>query len=308
MKSEFRIPTLLGLLVLMLATGAGVYLATQRQIFFSQADVSNAPNQVQIVNLGSSSASILWSTENEVPGFIKAGLLPSGLDIVANDERDLATPQKHRLHFISLTNLQPNTTYYFRIVSGGDEETETRTFTTAPEITSSDYSPLNGAVLDENLQPVPEALVILELPGAQTLATITKGSGNFILPLASIRTEDLTQSYDLTTPTLGTLKVFNLTKSSELEVEVPSSYQPALPAIILGESRSLVPTKVPTPTPDPLTVYDLNGDKKLDDKDRTLIRGYFYSRTEDSMRADFNGDGVVNQTDLSLFNSAASGL
>jgi len=114
--------------------------------------------------------------------------------------------------------------------------------------------------------------------------------------------------FDLSTSKVGSLKIFNSLKNSTLEVEIPSSYEPSLPTIILGENRSLVPTKAPTPTPDPITKYDLNADKKLDDKDRQIIRSNFYSQKEDSLRVDFNGDGVVNQQDLSLFNNAAANL
>src|SRR3989338_1189518 len=303
-----RIPTILGILLLVIGIGVGVYLTKERQVFFSQASVVNTPSQVTVANIDSTSASIYWQTDKESPGFITAGLTPSGLDLTFNDDRDLQTPQKHTLHFVTLKSLQADTTYHFQVVSGGVADTQTRSFTTSREVSPSNLSHLSGVVLDEKLQPVTEALVILSIPGAQSLATITKSSGNFILPLVSLKTADLALGFDLSTSKVGSLKIFNSLKNSTLEVEIPSSYEPSLPTIILGENRSLVPTKAPTPTPDPITKYDLNADKKLDDKDRQIIRSNFYRQKEDSLRVDFNGDGVVNQQDLSLFNNAAANL
>lgn len=290
---DLRIPTLLGLVVLLAGVVGGVYLSTNRQILTSRADLSTKPKQIKIANISDTSASIYWLSDGQTTGFIKAGLIPTQLDQTFNDERDPELPQKYYLHFVTLNNLQPGLTYYFKIVSGSIEESEIQSLKTLVASQLTNQLPVQGVVLNQNLQPIPEAIVVLELEGTQQLATITKASGNFILPILS------------TTPLAEPpqkLTIFNHQLTSQIEISLPVN-QP-LPAIILGQNRQIIPS--PTPTPNPNLKYDFNKDTKLDEADRQLIRDNFYSQTTGSDTFDLNGDGVINQQDLSIFNNTVT--
>lgn len=299
--SETRIPTLAGLGLLLTGVIASLILVDQPQILKSQASASSDPKQINIVNLSSTSASIIWQTEESSFGFIQYGLLSSNLDAVVNDERDLISPQKHLLHFVTLTNLRPDTTYYYRINSAG-KFTEVGLFKTPAPTQPNNYPALIGAVIDENLQPVPEVLILLHIPGAQTLAAISKVAGNFNLPLSGIRTKDLSSAFNLADTNLeAELRIFNNQLSSSITLET-SILNSELPALILGQDRKIQSPQIPTPTPNSLGGYDLNLDNKLDDLDREIIRRNFFKPRPDPPSADINQDGVVNQQDLTIFN------
>lgn len=301
MTTQIRIPTILGLVAILIGLVGGVWLVLQQQTLKSRADMGQTPKEVTAANLSGSSAAIYWQTDQPTTGWLELGLASGNLNSTHNDDRDTKGPSKHLLHFISLTNLRPETTYFYRINSGGDFS-QTRSFTTPVTLPPSSMPPLIGTVANSNLQPAEEALVIFAAPNSQTLATISKLSGNFILSLSEIKTEDLTTSYDLgSAGTEVSLKIIGPDSGSEILLETPLPEQ--LPTLILGQNRRIEPVVIPTPTPSPLQYYDLNSDGKLDDKDRSIIRANFFKSDPTESKADINQDGVINQSDLSAFNA-----
>src|SRR3989344_7038451 len=233
MNNGFKIPTLLGIGVLLIGLFGGVFLVTKNQfnVFKTQAGVSAEPQKITVANLSGNSASIYWQTDKAVPGFVEAG--PGiTLGLTFRDDRDEGAPKPYLLHFVTLNNLSPNTTYYYKIVSGANTyPAQPLSFKTLESVQSFPNSPLIGQIVDENLQPVGEALINLSIPGNSNLATITKISGNFILPLTAIP--------DLTSNPEAVLTIFNGEKSSKINLKLPFTEE-SLPQIILGKDINLV--------------------------------------------------------------------
>lgn len=262
MSTGIKIPTLLGIGVLLIGLFGGVFLVSQDQlaIFQTKATKSPEPQKITLVNLSGNSASVYWQTDKAATGFVEAGP-NSSLGLTFNDDRDQGAPKPHKLHFVTLTNLLPNTTYYYKIASGANlYPNQPSSFKTSEITSSSTNSPLIGQVVDENLQPVDEALINLNINGDLNLATSTKISGNFVLPLTSLT--------EFTVNTPATLTAFNGEKSSKVNLTLPFS-QTALPQIILGKDMDLVPLESSASV-------------------KTSISG------------DLNGDGVVNSLDSAI--------
>lgn len=299
--TNIKIPTVLGLGVLLAGVVTATLLVGQNQIFKSQAGTSSLPKNLLLTNLASTSATIIWQTDQAVAGFITAGSTSSASDFTFRDERDSTQPQKHYLHSVKLTNLQPDTTYYYKVNSGGILTASDKFIFKTPSLSQKPNTPpLIGSVLTQNLSPVDEALVVLKLPGSQTLSAVTKLSGNFILPLTEIRDESLSSTFDLSEPKVGTLEVYNNQLKSNITITIPQD-KPIPTPIILGQNQDLSPS--PTPTPNPLSKYDLNHDGVINSLDLSIILKNIKQKNPDPI-ADITGDGVVDQKDVDAFKSA----
>lgn len=307
MNSEIKFPTLFGVGILVVGLFLGVFLVTQNQIFNSLAAKNVIPQKITPANLTDSTVSIYWQTDTPVTGFITYGTSKS-LGQTTNDDRDTSLPQPYKLHFATLTNLNPNTTYFYKIDAGGSSFPEQPlTFKTLAPQTAGSYQPLIGTVLSSDKQPIAEAIVTLNIPGAEVLAAVTKTYGNFILPLAGIRTTDGTAFVFPGQDIAADLTVFDLTKSSRVRLPLPSILAKPLPSIILGQDLDIsAPTSSPTTEPFQL---DVNGDGIVNSVDSAIVYQNFgpLRQSESEARknpknpkADINEDGVVDQKDANL--------
>lgn len=305
MNSERKIPTALGLSVIILGLASGIFLLTQKEPLFWQTKAAPTlePKNLNVVNISDTQASIYWQGDEPASAFIQAGLTPA-LGVTYKDERDIQKPEKYSLHLITLTNLQPNSVYYYKIYQDSRvyPPGEPLTFKTANPLNPSAVPPLVGTVLDTSgQQQVPEALVTLDIPGAQPLATVTKIMGNFVLPISGLRQASLTQSYNPSASTLqAKLTILSNHTTSTIILPWPPNTT-SLPPVTLGQNLDLSTLPV-SPTPQALK-YDLNGDMVINSLDISLIMKNIGKNPFDP-KADLNGDGVVNQKDLEAINKA----
>lgn len=298
--NKIKIPTILAVAVLVGGLVSATFLVNQNQIFKTQASITSSPKNVQVTNISGQSATLIWQTDSPSTGFIQT---ISPTQNIFADERDTAEPQKHLLHSVKLNNLTPNTTYHYKINSAGSFfEDEAFTFSTSSMIEKSNNSPIIGSIVDDKLQPISEALIVLTLPGSQSLSAISKISGSFILPLSELKSEDLSENYDLGVSTEGSLKIYNTKKESSLTLLLPVQKPLSVP-IVLGQNQNLIPQ--PTPTPNPLLKLDLNKDGILNSLDLSIIIKN-QGLTNFQKETDLNNDGKVNQQDTDLFKSQSA--
>lgn len=268
MHSEIKIPTLLGLSVLVVGLIFGVYLVVKNPTnFFTRANISNAPTNSAVVNISTNTASIFWQTQDSSSGFIQLGTTKS-LSMTYRDDRDSKGPQNHSLHFVTLDNLSPNTTYYYKINSAGIAypSGEPLSFKTSSNVPGLGYQPIIGTIIDTNFHPVDEAIIVLNTPEAQQLATISKVAGNFILPLTDIKQTDLTTPFNLTKfKPIATLTIISPKQTSRVTIKLPLQ-NPTLKPIVLGQDLDLVPQESSSSTTFP--PGDINHDGVVNSLDR----------------------------------------
>lgn len=298
---EIRIPTLLGLAILVVGLGIGVYLTNKQQIFQSQASVSTQPKNVHLANISANSVSIYWQSDKAVQGFVKSGT-NSSLDTISLDDRDQTQPQNHFLHFVTISNLSPNSTYYYKISSGASlyPQDKPLQFTTTPISNITNLKPIIGTVVDTTSHPVTEAIITLHIDGAGDLATITKAQGNFILPLADIKAQSSNIEFIPPQNIFPVqLTAFNSSLRSQVDFNIGSE-QTILPAIILGQNSNLIPQSA---TSSAKINFDLNHDGVVNTFDLEFILQNLNKKKPD-LAADLNKDGVVDQKDVDLMNQA----
>jgi len=191
-----RIPTLIGLLILIIGIAVSVFLINKSTRWFTRAAPETTPKQIKFTNITNNSFSVSWITDEATSGFIKYGT--TKLDQVARDDRDEQASQTGNFitHHVTLQNLNPATTYQFQIGSGGatyDNNGQNHQVITASALTTSapPSDVAHGTVNNQAGSPAEGAIVYLSLPGATSQSALVKASGYWVIPLNLARSEDL---------------------------------------------------------------------------------------------------------------------
>lgn len=182
------------LIVLIIGLILGIYLVAQKTELFSRAVISNAPSEVKISNISDNSFTASWITQRPAIGFVSFGPGES-LGSTAVDDRDNSGPQARTTHHVTVKNLEPATTYFFIINSGGEiykNQGKFFTQTTAP--TTADTPPLADPIFGQVIRSdnsSAEALIYLNLGQSTPLSSYSRADGNFLITLNNARTKDL---------------------------------------------------------------------------------------------------------------------
>lgn len=150
------------------------------------------PQEVRLTNLTENSVTVSWLTAAPTLASVVYSSRPDlSSALTGFDER--GADVRSTLHFVTLTNLQPNTAYYFRLISGGgsfDNQSKPYTFTTAPHISLTPAPPfvIKG-------KAGREALVYFSFNDSTSLATLADENGNYLLTLNNALTKNLQNYY-----------------------------------------------------------------------------------------------------------------
>lgn len=181
-----KIPTILGVIFLVVGVAAGVLLVQQRQIFRLGAAGGVAPLNVEISNITDSSFTVSWTTDKDAIGQVNWGT-DTQLGQTARQENSVVK----KVHSVNVRGLAPNTNYYFVINSGGEEfdnngiAWDTRTFPSIPPSTTT--SVISGTILDTTGAAAPDVLVYVSVDGSTLLSTLTTSGGKWVLSLSNAR-------------------------------------------------------------------------------------------------------------------------
>ncbi|MCL6096791.1 MAG: Ig-like domain-containing protein [Patescibacteria group bacterium] len=214
MKKTFwdkRIPTLLGLLLIVIGVGVTSFLVKQGVIVVGNASPSTNPQNVRITNITDNSFTVSYNTDGEVIGSLNYGK-DQNLGQTALDDRDqqTGTLTNHKIHSITVRSLSPVTKYFFSITSGQDKflnsGTPFETVTGAVVATSpSQQKPIVGKVIMPNGQAPGEAIVYITTDNSQVISSLIKSDGSYLIPLNSVRMIDLASYLDF--PATSILKM-----------------------------------------------------------------------------------------------------
>ncbi|MBI3109670.1 fibronectin type III domain-containing protein [Candidatus Daviesbacteria bacterium] len=280
--NKFKIPTILGLAVITSGIVIGGFLVLREQILTAKAKPDLTPQNITITNIEGQSLTISWQTPAEVVSFVTFGQTTVDEQIII-DDRDQNTPQAHVFHYVTLKNLQPNTTYKYRIISG-KLKSEIFEVTTASLATAQNgQKPVIGSVLDEN-ESLNEAIAYLSISGAVTQSALVKNSGNFLIPLSFARKTDMSDVFKPTGEEIAKVTVVS-DKGGVSAIFNLQSYQ-LLPPLKIGQNVDLT-----VPSDNQIKKFDLNKDGLINSSDYALAL---------KNKVDLNGDGAFDQKDLDL--------
>jgi len=233
----------------------GILLVNDLRDLRSSASTEIAPHQIKIANIGSSSFSVSWITQEKASGSIRFG--ESGnLEERRNDIRDenRGEQDKYLTHFVQVENLKPETKYFFKIVSSQtsyDNSGKLYEVSTGPFKIPSDNDIAQGKILASDRKPAAGVLVYLSITNTILQATITDNDGNWMIPLSTARTLDL-QNFANYDRSAQVEEIAIQGENQSASATVTTGNDNPVPDITLGQSYDFlnqVPETINTPTP-----------------------------------------------------------
>lgn len=296
--NKLKMPTILGLGIIILGIISGVFLTLREQVFISSASPSASPQNITLTNISDTQVSISWQTSIPITSFISFGKVDPN-EVTVLDDRDThpapygAGPTPYLIHYVTIKNLTPKTTYLYKIISG-KLSSQTDRFTTAAPLTSqTGFRPIIGSVLDGN-KPLEEGIVYLSITDATIQSALVVSSGNFLIPISQIRTADSLTNFPLTEDTLAKLTIVSPKGQATAQFRLKDS-ENGLPPLKLGQDLDFTDIA----SGQDLKKYDLNEDGKINAADNAIILDNL-GRNPKNKEADINKDGIVDQKDLDL--------
>ncbi len=308
--SKFKIPTLLGLGIIIFGLIAGLYLVLREQIFLSQAAPSVVPEKENIIvsNISEDSVTISWVTSSAASSFITYGLQNPKEQTVL-DDRDTGKPTARLTHYVTIKNLSGQTNYQYKIVSGNAASDILKFNTSKAPENQTQFNPIIGKTVQDDGNPVSDGIAYLSVTETVTLSALIKNGGNFLIPLSKIQVENLPEVAKLTI----------VTDSGEASALIKLNMDSKLlPPIKLGQNvdlTTLEPTPQPTPTAADLNLYDQNNDKIINANDYAIVSSCIGKKTSAILpekvscaKADINKDGKIDKNDSDLISQKINDL
>jgi len=199
--------------------------------------------QLRLVNPSHNQVGMFWQTDEKETGWLIYGYSELGLNKVALDERDLQ--DKRNLfynHLVVLKNLEPDTRYFYKIVSN-NQLGKAFSFKTPLNLSfASNLSPAYGKIIRENGDPLKDAVVILFFDQAYPLATLSKTTGEWLLPLNSILNKDTMKTQSVDSKDKLTLEIFGEEKKKTQIIADVSHISPLPQTVIFGKNYKFLST------------------------------------------------------------------
>jgi hypothetical protein len=199
----------------------------------------------ELANVSSHQVGIFWKSHEPDQGWIIYGSDEQNLNKIVLDERDTSNNRISRgYHYILLKGLQPDTTYYYRIVSNNElistPNGEPFRFKTTRDYSSvSAPKPAYGKVVLPNGEPAGDTFVFLRYKNSYPLVTLTKSSGEWLIPLQFGVERTTNNIIDILEQDRATLELFN-DESKTTVTAVIRKLNPVPQTLILGKDYQFV--------------------------------------------------------------------
>jgi len=234
-----KIPTFLGLLFLALGIAGAIFFINKGKSLSPDTKAKIKPEKIYLTNIGDNQFTVSWITKKKTSGAIKYGKTTK-IKTVVPDDRDQLSGEKGEFltHYVTIKNLEPATTYYFKIISGNslyDNNGQLYKVTLGPAIGSGGEAKIvNGKVLDSNNLPAKGAIVYLNAADAVPASSLTDKEGRWVIYLNKIRNTSLTEYINLD-PEAAVLKINAEAGSQSASAVTITKNAFPVPDIILGQ-------------------------------------------------------------------------
>lgn len=184
MIKKFKIPTIIGMIVLVFGIVAGVFMINSRQVFKLGANVDALPKNVRFSNVTNTSFTVSWTTDIESEGFVKWGTNDLSLSKVSLGEGS----GKSFVHSATVVGAEPNTKVYLKINSNGkdyDNDGISWQQNTEPNIVNSNQNLIaSGNILKVDASTPAVAIVYLTVNGT-LLSALSSQGGSYVIPVST---------------------------------------------------------------------------------------------------------------------------
>lgn len=258
-----RIPTLLGVFILVIALIAGTLLLGKGPgVFAPRATPTTTPTKIKVTNVTDNSFTISFLTEESTPGFVKYGTQPGTVNSQASDDRDQlsGTISDFKTHHVTVRGLQPTTTYYYTLGTGSGATFDNNGSPFTIKTTARNGAPaaaktIYGSVSTQANTPADGAIVYIALANAGEMSSLVKSSGSWAVPLSNARTTDGSGYAKITDTDNIILSVQGQLPTDVISYTTTVAEAQPVPTLTFGAltqsvGSSPVPSASPAPTPD----------------------------------------------------------
>lgn len=234
-----RIPTIVGLLLVITVVGTVIGLFEWYSRRPSAASGSIVPMNVMVTNSVDTSFTVIWTTPSPATGVVKL-TAPKRMTLTFFDDRDTTGKMKAYItHSVTIRSLTPGTSYTFQILSNGkiySEGSKPYTITTASPLSggSTGLEPAYGTINDVGGSAVDGAIVLVTLEQGQLLSTTTSPSGSWLMSLGFARASSLTKYLDGSERLTETIRV--IWGDQEATAITDTLNDAPVPTMVLGKT------------------------------------------------------------------------
>lgn len=236
-----RLPSYTGFVVMLLAIGITVVLSKNSFSFVSKATVGATPKNVLISNVSPTSFTLSYTTDAPALGSLGYGSDPSSAAVTLDDrDKQASKPTEHQVHYFTVKNLSPATTYYY-LIQSGDQHVDDNgkpfqisTPASSSAQTSSPTTTMTGTVAAADGSTPPEAIVTVSTDGSQQLSALVGSDGTYQIPLNGMLTSDYTAPATVNADTVYNVQAGNGAQQSTVKVIASQASQ--VPKITLSQN------------------------------------------------------------------------
>ncbi|MEI8067373.1 MAG: hypothetical protein WCG91_00280 [Candidatus Shapirobacteria bacterium] len=293
MKKEKRIPTILGLFLLLGSILSGVVLSNQKTSFKSSASGDCNPINPQVTNITNTSFNVSFiTTANCLSNINIDNKTISDLRFINTGRKESAT----KVHYFEVNNLKEDTNYQFSLINNG-QKFESQNYKGQTARKPSNSVPTSnlawGRVFTPDLKPATDAIVYLNTVGASPLSAVVTSKGYWNISLATSFNEAKNNWF---TPSSAQNEDFIVlsTESDATQITGNTSNNNPVPDIILGKNEF---------SPKPVTDYGneqsgyLNSVPSFTNSDKSLtISNPKENEAIFTLKPDFFGSAPVSAT------------
>lgn len=246
-EKKIALPIALILLITLLIS---ISFGIQKVKTFSTNAKTHTRGATEITNITPHSATIIWETDIKTNGWVAYGTNKNFLTTYGSDDRDVANHKNmYTQHYVSLKNLNENTTYFFKIASNQQVQTSTNHnpffFKTTPQLSLREsIKPAFGKSMNANGTPLSEGIVFLKIDGATPLSTLTKTTGEWLIPLYHLTNKNTMKLFMLTAETPLTIEIRNEDGEKALITTTIAQISPVPHTIVMGQQREYTDEKI----------------------------------------------------------------
>jgi hypothetical protein len=251
---EKRIPTLIGMGVLVVSLVAGVLLFSQGTgVFAPRATPQTTPKQVRITNVTDSSFTVSFYTDEATSGYVLYGTSESSVkkNRASDDRFQLSgdSSAQFNLNHVTVRGLEQATTYHYLLGTNGatfDNNGKPFTITTGKRTGApSAARTIHGSLSTEAGAPADGAVVYVALEGAGPLSSLVRSSGSWAIPLSNARKTDGSGYAEITDSNLLTLTAQGAKIDQKLETTLLVSEAQPVPSLVFGQAVTLPTANLP---------------------------------------------------------------
>ncbi len=233
MFKEKKIPTILGLLILIGGVFVGVFLTNKNTNFISKAGSDCNPNNPQVTNITNNSISISFVTESPCLSSLSID------NQTVENSAVLSNDQKSKIHYFDVNNLEDETEYEYSFINDGKSyKLSSYKIKTAQNpnglIPSSNLA--WGRVFTPELKPASKVIVFVNISGASPLSALVTSSGNWNISLANSFNESQTGRFTPIPNIPEEIIVIDQEKQTT-QISANTSQNNPTPDIILGQNQ-----------------------------------------------------------------------